>query len=66
MHVVTVRHFGKLRKATVSFILSVCSLGTILSVEKINTHFMFVYVFLKMVVFCETVWVNVESEGHIY
>jgi len=23
---------------------------------------MFVYVFLKMVVFCETVWENVESD----
>lgn len=32
--------FAKLRKAAVSFILSVCLHGTLLSVEKINTHFM--------------------------
>jgi len=55
--------FAKLRKAAVSFILSVRSHGTILSVEKINTIFMFVYVFLQIVLFCERMWENVEADG---
>jgi len=55
--------FAKLRKAAVSFILYVRWHGTILSVEKINTIFMFVYVFLQIVLFCERMWENVEADG---
>ena len=51
-----------MRKTAVSFILSVRSHGTILSVEKIDTSFMFVYMFLKVVLFCETMWENVEAD----
>ena len=48
------------KQLLVSFYLSV-RMGQF-SVEKINTHFMFVYVFLKIVLFCETVWESVEPD----
>jgi uncharacterized membrane protein YqhA len=49
-------------KTAVSFILSVRLLGTILSVEKTSTHYMFVYLFLKIVLFCERMSENVEAD----